>query len=191
MSEAADAAPAIDPANWPAAKQEWRDPKALKPHPRNPKNHTEAQIDFIAEKMKSRGVWRSLVVDENDVVLIGHGGRLAAIKNGYASIPVYVARDLNDAEKLELVISDNQSGMLTGWDDEMLRADVALIDGAGLDVKKLGFDEKRLADIFSSPKSPTQFESLSADRSSDHSCPSCGYRWNGPADAAPKPADQQ
>jgi hypothetical protein len=38
------------------------------------------------------------------------------------------------------------------------------------------------------PQAPQQFPAVGADIATEHSCPKCGYRWSGKADAAAPPA---
>jgi len=51
----------------------------LKENPKNPKEHTEKQIKAIAESIKKFGFTQPILVDENNVILAGHG-RTEALK---------------------------------------------------------------------------------------------------------------
>ena len=59
-----------------------RDPQELKPFPNNPKIHTTKQVDAIAANITEFGFDQPVLIDEADLVLKGHGRRLAAIKVG-------------------------------------------------------------------------------------------------------------
>ena len=57
----------------------WVSPDTLMPYPGNAKQHPPEQVEHIANSIKRFGWQQPIVVDENNVVIIGHG-RLAAAK---------------------------------------------------------------------------------------------------------------
>lgn len=73
----------------------------LKPHPRNPKKHF---VSGIEDSMQKRGYVDPIVVDENNVILAGHGRLEAMKKIGYESVDVIVKRGP--------VVRDRQRGQL-------------------------------------------------------------------------------
>ena len=60
----------------------WRDPVALTPYERNAKYHPTNQVEVIARLIDRFGFDQPILIDEDDVVLKGHGRRLAAIRLG-------------------------------------------------------------------------------------------------------------
>jgi ParB-like chromosome segregation protein Spo0J len=62
-------------------------------------------------------------------------------------VPVMVAEGWTDAQKRAYVIADNKLAMNAGWDDEMLRLELAEIDADGFDLGMTGFDADELAKI--------------------------------------------
>jgi ParB-like chromosome segregation protein Spo0J len=56
----------------------------LRPYERNPRTHSEAQVDQIAASMVEFGWTNPVLVDEQGGVLAGHGRLLAASKLGLA-----------------------------------------------------------------------------------------------------------
>lgn len=128
--------PASTPENWPLDK--------IKPYERNPRTHPEAQIKLLASLMKKWGVDQPIVVDESGVILKGHGRRLAAIEAGFKEFPVVVHRGLPEADKSSIRIADNQSSLLSEWDQGMLRAEVMELKMSGADLPLLGFEDATL-----------------------------------------------
>lgn len=51
--------------------------KDIVPYEKNAKKHPREQIDRIAESIRQFGFRQNLVVDRNNVVIIGHGRLLA------------------------------------------------------------------------------------------------------------------
>jgi hypothetical protein len=52
----------------------------LRPYERNPRTHSEAQVDQIAASMVEFGWTNPILIDENAGILAGHGRLLAARK---------------------------------------------------------------------------------------------------------------
>ena len=58
------------------------DPDELIPYERNAKIHDEKQIRNIAKSIARFGWWQPAVITRDNVVVVGHGRRLAAKKLG-------------------------------------------------------------------------------------------------------------
>lgn len=124
---------------WPANRVEMWPLDKIIPYPQNPRTHPPAQISLLASLMKKRGVDQPIVVDEQGVILKGHGRRLAAIEAGFAEFPVAVHRGLSDTEKRAMRIEDNQLALLSGWDEELLRIEIGELQLESYDLPLLGF----------------------------------------------------
>lgn len=135
VTEAPFAAP-----QWPAAQVEMWKLDKIKPYERNARTHSAEQITLLAALMKAHGVDQPIVVDEDGLILKGHGRRLAALEAGFEEFPVAVHRGLSDADKRAMRIADNQVALLSGWDDALLRIEVGELTLSGFDVPLLGFD---------------------------------------------------
>ena len=60
----------------------------LRPYERNPRTHSEAQVDQIAASMVEFGWTNPILIDENAGILADHGRLLAARKLGLDEVPV-------------------------------------------------------------------------------------------------------
>ena len=58
----------------------------LRPYERNPRTHSEGQVDQIAASMVEFGWTNPILVDENAGILAGHGRLLAARELGLAEV---------------------------------------------------------------------------------------------------------
>jgi DNA modification methylase len=117
----------------------------IKPYDKNPRTHPDSQIKLLADLMKKYGVDQPIVVDETGTILKGHGRRLAAIAAGFMEFPVAVHRGLSDADKSAIRIADNQSALLSGWDEELLRQEIVDLRMAHYDLDTLGFPPAELS----------------------------------------------
>ena len=86
------------------------DIKELKPFEKNPKNHTEKDIELIIKSIQRNG-WGDplLVCPETMEVLSGNGRLIAAQKLGMEQVPcVYAPKGLTEKQKADLVIASNK-----------------------------------------------------------------------------------
>ncbi len=81
----------------------------------------------------------------DDDTIAGHARLLAADKLGMKEVPVIVLRHLSPAQRRALVIAYNQLAIEgAGWDEEMLRAELAILHEADYDLSLVGFDDVEL-----------------------------------------------
>lgn len=132
----------------PAPKIEWRDPSALRPHPRNTNTHSAEQIDQIANMIDLVGWTKPIIVDENDVILAGHGACMAAIQRSADRVPVLVKKDLSEERKRAYLIADNKIAQNAEWDNELLKSELDdLIQYEDLSADLLGFSAGEVREL--------------------------------------------
>jgi hypothetical protein len=127
---------------WPAAQVEMWPIARIKPYDNNPRTHPEDQIEVIAKSMIQDGVTAPIFVDEEGVIIYGHGRRLAALKCKFRQYPVIIARGWTEDRKRAVRIKDNQLGLLSGWDMVELRGEIASLQSSGYDLPLLGFGDQ-------------------------------------------------
>ena len=116
----------------------------LRPYERNPRTHSEAQVDQIAASMVEFGWTNPVLVDEQGGILAGHGRLLAARKLGLAEVPVIRFEHLSEAQKRAYLIADNQLALQAGWSEELLAAELAWLRDESFDLDLIGFDATEL-----------------------------------------------
>jgi DNA modification methylase len=121
-----------------------RKPSALKPHPKNVRNHPRRQIRRICASIKQFGFTNPALIDENDVILAGHARVLAAVELELDEIPVVVVRGLSETEKRTYVLADNKIAEMAGYDRLGLSLELQdlsiLLAKDGLDFSLTGYD---------------------------------------------------
>lgn len=130
--------------DWPATRPEMWPLSKIKPYPNNPRTHPPTQIALLAELMKRHGVDQPIVVDEDGVILKGHGRLLAAPLAGFDEFPVVVHHGVPETEKIKMRLQDNQVALLSGWDQELVRGEMGVLTSAGENITLLGFPEAQL-----------------------------------------------
>ena len=124
---------------WPADRVERKALRGLVPYARNARTHSEAQVAQIAGSIREWGFTMPILVDEAGSIIAGHGRVLAAERLGLGEVPVITARGWSEAQKQAYRIADNKLPMNAGWDDALLRIEVADLAGMGFDLPLLGF----------------------------------------------------
>ena len=80
----------------------------IKPYEKNAKAHPKKQVEQIAASIKSFGFVQPLVVDKNNVIVIGHGRLEAAKLLGMTEVPTISVENLSDEEVKALRLADNK-----------------------------------------------------------------------------------
>ena len=126
--------------------ENWVDPNAVVPYERNVKIHTDKQIEDICTSIRRFGWQQDTVITTDNVLVIGHGRRLAALKLG-CEMPYHVidktADEFTEEDLIELRIADNQTNAETGFDFAMLEQELADLsfDGFNFDFNISGNEQ--------------------------------------------------
>jgi hypothetical protein len=111
------------------------------PYHKNPRKNKEA-VKEVKKSLKKFGWQQCLVVDEKNVLVVGHTRLEAAKELKMEWVPVKVARGLSEAELKAYRIMDNRTSEFAEWDKDLLMEemdDIFKLD-LGLDAAFLGFE---------------------------------------------------
>ena len=111
-------------------------PSALKPYGKNAKKHPAEQVDRIAESIKQFGFVQPVVIDKDNIIVIGHGRVMAAKRLGMSEVPCVLVDTLTPAQVNALRLADNKTNE-SAWDIDLLSSD--LLDINGIDMTAFGF----------------------------------------------------
>jgi len=110
----------------------------LHPYEKNAKKHPQEQIEHIKNSIKEFGFRQNLVVDKDNVVIIGHGRLEAAKQLGIEYVPCIKAENLTEEQVKALRLADNKVAE-SEWDFDLL--DAELDDIFDIDMSDFGFDD--------------------------------------------------
>ena len=130
----------------------WRSLGALIPYARNPRNHTDAQLAQIAASIREFGWTNPVLVDGASGIIAGHGRVMAARKLGLEQVPVIELAHMSEAQKRAYVLADNQLALNAGWDEALLRLELADLSELGLDLGLVGFGAGELERLLAGSK---------------------------------------
>lgn len=117
----------------------------LIPWVKNPRTHSDAQLTQIAASIAEFGFNNPILVDTKSGIIAGHGRLLAARKLGLKEVPVIVLDHLSEPQKRAYIIADNQLALNAGWDEELLRQELATLQNEDFNLDLIGFDDEDLA----------------------------------------------
>jgi len=149
--------------DWSADKVQQKGVNSLIPYDRNPNTHPDSQIERLANSIREWGWTVPIIIDENDMVLAGHGRLFAAQKLNMETVPCVIVEGWTESQKKAYVIADNKLAEGSEWNSELYFSELKDISDSGFDLDLVGFDES-MASTFSPNITPsTQFGDISED----------------------------
>jgi DNA modification methylase len=143
-------------ASWLADKIEQWPTAKLVPYARNARTHSDDQVAQIAASIAEFGFTNPILAGSDGVIVAGHGRLAAAQKLGLEVVPVVVLDHLSPTQRRALVIADNRIAENAGWDDVMLRIEIAALQDDDFDLSLTGFDADALAELMAGDESDGQ-----------------------------------
>ncbi|MBR1979745.1 site-specific DNA-methyltransferase [Candidatus Proelusimicrobium excrementi] len=130
-------------------------PEEVKPYQNNPKKHSEKQITQIINSIKEFKFNNPILIDENNVLIAGHGRLLASKHLQIKEIPAIRLTHLTESQKKAYRIADNKLTENGAWDTDLLKIEFEEIQKLNLDLNLdiTGFDNQEI-DLLFNPPSP-------------------------------------
>lgn len=123
-------------------KVEYQAIDSIKPYKSNPKIHSNKQVEKIINSMKAFTFTVPITIDEENVIIAGHGRLLAAQKLGMEEVPVIKISHLTESQKKAYRIADNKLTEIGEWDKDLLKLEFIELEKLNLDFSLdiTGFD---------------------------------------------------
>jgi ParB-like chromosome segregation protein Spo0J len=133
---------------------------AIQPHPRNPR---QGDVNAIIASIKANQFFGACIVQRSTGnILAGNHRWLAARECGLAGVPV-IWVDCNDAEALRILLVDNRTNDLAGYDDAALAQLLQEVQAEAGTLLGTGFDLEALDELLAGIASSTASEAITAD----------------------------
>lgn len=156
----------------------------LKVYENNTKIHTDEQIEQIKKSIEKVGFLDPVGIDENGMIIEGHGRYLAAKKIGMKEIPCVELLGLDETQKRVYIIAHNKLTMNTGFDFDKMNKELTKLkeidtfdfESMGLSLDDVDFytEELDYSDLVldeTKPKTKAKKKTLT--------CPKCKHVWEG------------
>ena len=130
-------------------KIEMRKLSDIKPYENNPRLN-EAGVDAVAASIREFGFRQPIVLDEDDVIIVGHTRYKAALKLGLEKVPVHIAKGLTPAQAKAYRVADNQTASMSAWDYDKLPLELLGLQELGFNLELTGFSADELMRLMQS-----------------------------------------
>lgn len=148
----------------------------IKPYENNAKLHPIEQIEQIKKSIKEFGNNDPIAIDENDVIIEGHGRYEALKELRFKEVEVIRLTHLSNEKKKAYILAHNKLTMNTGFDFEILNLELDSI--TNFDMSDFGFtinfekDNQKISENKELDVNDFNDENFNLE------CPRCGFRWN-------------
>lgn len=121
----------------------------IKPYDNNAKRHTKKQIEQIKKSIKDFGYNDPIALDENNMIIEGHG-RFEALKQlDYKEVDCIRLNNLTEQQKKAYILAHNKLNMETGFNDEILVDELnSILD---FNMEDFGFNVNKILDNIFAP----------------------------------------
>lgn len=118
---------------------------------KNVRRHPEAQIREYVKSIQQFGQTKPIVIDENDVILVGNGLAMALGQAGMTKAWVLKKTDLTELQKKKLMLADNR---IYSMGTDFLDTQMEFLKEIGLDndFEVPGFDEEVMKSLIMTRK---------------------------------------
>lgn len=115
--------------------------RSLKPYKNNAKKHPKDQIEKIAESIKEFGFTQPVLIDENNVVVAGHGRILGAKMAGLTEVPTVCLNELTEDQIKAYRLIDNKLNE-SDWNFDLIELELRELNllKSDIDMNLFGFD---------------------------------------------------
>jgi len=118
----------------------------LIPYARNAKKHDASQVAKLAGSIREFGFNNPVLIDSDNGIIAGHGRVMAAQQLNLTEVPCIRLSHLTDNQRKAYILADNRLAEVnSGWDEEMLKLEIATIDWG--DIKGLSVDDLEFGEI--------------------------------------------
>ena len=147
------------------ASDEIVETDSLKPNPRNPNRHPEAQVKMLAHIIAEQG-WRApiTVSRRSGYIVRGHARRLASYEAGSRYAPIEWQDYDNDSAEMADLVADNRIAELAVLDQDAIAGILAELkeNTDDLDPELSGFTAEQIEDMIAENKTDREAEEQAA-----------------------------
>jgi hypothetical protein len=105
----------------------------LVPYINNPKEHPPEQVAQIAASIQAFGFNDPIAIDEDNLIIEGHGRLLAAQQLGLVKVPTICLAHLSEAERKAYAIAHNKLTLNSGWNPDLLQIELDSLQALDFD----------------------------------------------------------
>lgn len=111
------------------------------PYEFNNRQHPEEQINRIANSIKEFGFNQPIVIDESNIILVGHGRFFASQRLGLKKVPTVKLKNLTEVQKKAYRVLDNKLQNDSRWDFNNVGLELGFLEDHDFDLNAWGLNE--------------------------------------------------
>lgn len=165
--------------NYPDKIRIW-DVDAIKPYDRNPRKHSDSQVEQICASIQEFGFTNPLLIDTEKGILAGHGRYMAAKRLGLNEIPVIVLDGFTERQKQAYIIADNKIALEATWDEDLLAREMQALQANDFDLSLTGFSDAEINSLLEACIEEIELQDTPPEEGKKIKrlcCPKCGFEW--------------
>ncbi len=123
-------------------KVEYLPTKQIRRNPANPRTHLEKQVQQVARSIQQFGFNVPILIDEEGMVVAGHGRLDAAEFLHLQTVPTIRLRHLTANQRVAFMIADNKLTESSIWNKKLLGEQLKILSEAEIDfsLEDIGFE---------------------------------------------------
>lgn len=118
----------------------------ITPYHDNPRVNTDA-INVVKKSLSEFGFQQPLVLDKDNIIIVGHTRFAAAKELGFTDVPCFIADDLSEDKIKAYRIMDNKSAEYASWNYGLLTKEITDLLESDYDLEYTGFTDVELEDM--------------------------------------------
>ena len=118
----------------------------ITPYHDNPRVNTDA-INVVKKSLSEFGFQQPLVLDKDNIIIVGHTRFAAAKELGFKDVPCFIAEDLSEDKIKAYRIMDNKSAEYASWNYGLLTKEITDLLESDYDLEYTGFTDVELEDM--------------------------------------------
>jgi ParB-like chromosome segregation protein Spo0J len=119
----------------------------IKPYEKNPRKISEKAIKMVANSIKEFGYQQPIVIDKDNIIVVGHTRFQASKQLNMGKVPVVIG-DFTEEQAKAYRIADNRINEETGWDYNFLQEELNKLLDLDVDLNMTGFTSEELDSMF-------------------------------------------
>ena len=127
-----------------------KDIMEIKPYPNNPRK-SYATTKKVKKSIKEFGFKQPIVLDKDNVIIVGHSRFYAAKELDLKQVPCVIAIDLNPTQIRAYRIADNRISQDAEWDTDLLTIELKELNISDFDFSQTGFTKSELESLTIDP----------------------------------------
>ncbi len=119
----------------------------IKPYKNNPREISNEAVEKVVKSIKVFGYNQPIVVDNDNVIVVGHTRWKALKKLGREKVFI-IKKNFTKNNAVAYRIMDNRANEESKWQNKLLKEELNLLQDENFDLDLTGFDETELDQFF-------------------------------------------